>query len=231
MEGRAARVGQRVGAEPERTTTPRRRDRIISNPAAIPHLSAPLSSSLQPPDSAPVPGHPRYRVTPDGRIWYRRKRRKSELTGKGTYLLKTRGNLSDDWHAATARMPEQWPITTVEGRVRTVSHLVLAAFGQPRPSTRHYAQHRDGDPRNCAIDNLYWTTRRAPRRPNASPISPHRQPRTYIDLSHARPRRCLGCNRTFDSLGPGNRFCARCTRINTETASVRDEPKRLMIDY
>jgi hypothetical protein len=40
---------------------------------------------------------------------------------------------------------------------RAVHQLVLEAFGDPRPEGM-WALHRDGDPSNNAIKNLYWGT-------------------------------------------------------------------------
>lgn len=37
-----------------------------------------------------------------------------------------------------------------------VGDIVLTAHGHPRPHPRAILRYRDGDPRNCRIDNLYW---------------------------------------------------------------------------
>lgn len=38
-----------------------------------------------------------------------------------------------------------------------VAHLVMGAFGPPRPSPEARIEFHDRDPANCAIGNLYWT--------------------------------------------------------------------------
>lgn len=40
-----------------------------------------------------------------------------------------------------------------------LSHLVLAAFGRPRPGDEYMVKHRDGDRFNCAFGNLQWFKR------------------------------------------------------------------------
>lgn len=39
---------------------------------------------------------------------------------------------------------------------RPVSVLVMEAFSSPAPSPRHRVMFHDGDPTNCALDNMFW---------------------------------------------------------------------------
>lgn len=43
-------------------------------------------------------------------------------------------------------------------RARRVHLLVLAAFGQPKPSRKYECNHIDGDKANNRIENLEWVT-------------------------------------------------------------------------
>jgi hypothetical protein len=40
--------------------------------------------------------------------------------------------------------------------VRSIAQLVLCAFGQPRPSEKHFSHHKDGNILNDSIENLEW---------------------------------------------------------------------------
>lgn len=39
----------------------------------------------------------------------------------------------------------------------------------------------------------------------------------------AKRRTCLKCNRLFDSTGPGNRICKRCSQINARLPRFTEE--------
>ena len=53
---------------------------------------------------------------------------------------------------------ENTRITTLNGHRQYVkiNELVMAAFGEERPSDHHQIMHRDDDITNCSIDNLSW---------------------------------------------------------------------------
>jgi hypothetical protein len=47
--------------------------------------------------------------------------------------------------------------TLLAGRkVRSIAQLVLCAFGEPRPSEKHFSHHKDGNVMNDCIENLEW---------------------------------------------------------------------------
>jgi tRNA(Ile2) C34 agmatinyltransferase TiaS len=40
---------------------------------------------------------------------------------------------------------------------------------------------------------------------------------------NAKQRTCLKCGRRFESTGPGNRICKRCTRINARIVITEEQ--------
>ena len=56
-------------------------------------------------------------------------------------------------HKSTGR-----PYFMVDGQVIYIHHLVLEVFVGPRPTLAHHALHRDDDPLNNRLENLYWGT-------------------------------------------------------------------------
>ena len=47
---------------------------------------------------------------------------------------------------------------------RYVNALVLQSFNIPSPSTLHVPWHRDGDKKNCSLNNLSWVALAAPQK-------------------------------------------------------------------
>lgn len=42
-------------------------------------------------------------------------------------------------------------------------------------------------------------------------------------MINRKKRTCLKCDRLFDSLGPGNRFCRRCQQINARLPQYTEQ--------
>jgi len=89
----------------------------------------------------PVPNFPGYEVTPDGRVFFRKKN--GELREKK--LWQNRGG-------------DNVPAVTIRNRVFRISILVCLAFHGPKPSPLHQVRHLDNDPSNNHKDNLAWGT-------------------------------------------------------------------------
>jgi hypothetical protein len=83
-------------------------------------------------------GEPRFIVSSEGRL-------KNVKTGK---FLK--GYLSPQGRVMVSLHVDG------EVTVRSLSHLVACVF-LPRDTTKHYTAPLDGDPWNCAVENLKWT--------------------------------------------------------------------------
>lgn len=45
----------------------------------------------------------------------------------------------------------------------------------------------------------------------------------------ARPRKCLHCQKEFESTGPGNRICPDCKKDSSYRKAVRKTPSRLTV--
>lgn len=58
-------------------------------------------------------------------------------------------------------------------------------------------------------------------RVHVTPFEPPPEPVPIVE-SPAKPRKCLKCDKTFDSGGPANRICAKCQRKNAHVA-ISDE--------
>jgi hypothetical protein len=104
----------------------------------------------------PIPGHPGYAVSEDGRVWSAWR-----STGRPTYTQVIRHNF---WKALKAqRRPQdgrrRFTVKAADGSYRRcyASHLVLETFVGPRPQGAE-ACHNDGDCTNDARDNLRWDT-------------------------------------------------------------------------
>lgn len=90
----------------------------------------------------PVEGFPGYLVGSDGTLWRR-------VSGAWREIRASADNRG--YRVASVLRP---------GRPRISKHLhslVLTAFVGPRPPGMQ-CRHLDGDPRNCALDNLAWGT-------------------------------------------------------------------------
>ena len=92
----------------------------------------------------------------------------------------------------------------------TVHTLVLQAFVGPRPTSTHKGLHRDDNPRNNHVSNLYWGTM---------------QENALDRVRNGRDRnaRKTKCNRGHALIGPNlapwssvnRRACLACNRANT----------------
>lgn len=83
----------------------------------------------------PIPGHPVYYASDRGRIWSSRSARV----------------LRPDYSSRYGRVD-------LDGRTtKSIHHLVLEAFVGPRPDGM-LALHRNDDPHDNIIENLYWGT-------------------------------------------------------------------------
>lgn len=106
-----------------------------------------------------INGFPGYRVGNDGSVWSRWKR-----VGCG------RGNGSRMVQGDTWKRLKTWIGSAGAGRLKTclgygnqrgVARLVLEAFVGPCPSGMEACHFPDPDPRNCALSNLRWDTKKA----------------------------------------------------------------------
>jgi len=100
-----------------------------------------------------VPGHPGYRVSRDG-VVESRWRRKS-LGRYGTTAI-----LGDNWHALKPGRATSGHLFLQLGRgqYKRVHRLVLEAFVGPCPEGAEACHFPDRDPGNCALANLRWGT-------------------------------------------------------------------------
>ncbi len=87
-----------------------------------------------------VPGHPRYFVTRDGRVQGPRGWLTQGIVRDGTRHLRV-----STWH---------------DNRLHTllVARAVATAYLGPPPTLQYIVAHRDGNPQNNNVDNLFWTT-------------------------------------------------------------------------
>lgn len=91
----------------------------------------------------PVVGHSKWEVSTEGRVrsWCR-----------------NRWGRADTPRMLDPGMNHQgYPRVNIAGSVRLLHHVVLEAFVGPRPPG-HHAAHKDGNPANPRLDNLYWAT-------------------------------------------------------------------------
>lgn len=79
----------------------------------------------------PIPQHPGYFASRDGRIFHRSEELRPFKT-RGKYLQ-----------------------VTIDGKTEYVHHLILLTFAGARPEG-HVAIHADGDMKNNHVDNLLW---------------------------------------------------------------------------
>lgn len=96
-------------------------------------------------DANPVGSEPGYYATYDGRV----------LSDKGKQLRE----LTPWTHPKGGHLQ----VTCSQGekkRNRYVHHLVLEAFGKPKPGPNHVTRHLDGDPTNNSLRNLAWGSAR-----------------------------------------------------------------------
>jgi hypothetical protein len=102
---------------------------------------------------AQVSDFPAYEVSTDGRI------RSCDRTvggGKfGSYPRMQRGRELTPSLTGTRRYPTVTLYAGGQSRRVTIHVLVLETFVGPRPPG-HEGRHKDNNPANCSIDNLYW---------------------------------------------------------------------------
>lgn len=97
----------------------------------------------------PVPNHPGYWVSTEGRVFSAGpKQRAAKAPRQELHPFLTRG------------YPRVRLGVTRQGRY--VHHLVLEAFQRPRRKGEE-CRHLDGNPLNCSIDNLAWGEQRENR--------------------------------------------------------------------
>jgi hypothetical protein len=90
---------------------------------------------------------------------------------------------------------------TIGGITRQIHHIVMAAFGPPRPFGQE-CRHLDGNPLNNSVDNLAWGTRKQ----NIEDVIRHRgkSPRASITPETADKIRAA-----LDERGPHERGARR----------------------
>jgi hypothetical protein len=98
-------------------------------------------------EERPIEGLPHYFARSDGEIVSRKK------DGIERLLTKTR-LVQDGWSRVTVQAP--FGTSATAPRCFTVASLMALAFHGPRPTCRHIAHYRDGNPRNDAADNIEW---------------------------------------------------------------------------
>lgn len=77
------------------------------------------------------------------------------------------------------------------------------------------ARHR---PVGCALVALPPAPEPVPVKPDPAPAKADK-PRSK---SQRAPRRCLSCEKTFPSTGPGNRRCAACRRLESYADAITE---------
>jgi hypothetical protein len=100
-----------------------------------------------------IPSCVGFRASSDGTIYTAWKRVGREH-GRGTKMV-----LSDSWRPLKNHIDANGYLFTILGRgKRAPTHrLVLLAFSGPCPEGQE-GRHLDGNPANCALDNLKWGT-------------------------------------------------------------------------
>jgi hypothetical protein len=104
-----------------------------------------------------VPGHHGYKVTCDGRVF-------SFISNRDRHLHELSPAVADRGHLFVWLAYDDRPVFNRgkyrrPGRKRYIHQVALEAFVGPRPSPSHDACHRDGNPKNNHVDNLYWGTK------------------------------------------------------------------------
>lgn len=103
----------------------------------------------------PIPGHPGYFATTDGRILS--DRRRAGLRG----VRWVRRVVCDPTQRHELRLipkATRYLAVTVDGRQEFVHRLVLMAHVGPAPSPEMEVRHLDGDRQNNCVENLAWGT-------------------------------------------------------------------------
>jgi hypothetical protein len=78
-----------------------------------------------------------------------------QVSSYGDVKSKRRGLLLKPWSHSSGHLY----VALGRGHKKQVHHIVLSAFGAPRPSGQE-CRHLDGNPKNNRIENLAWGTRR-----------------------------------------------------------------------
>ena len=102
----------------------------------------------------------------------------------------------------------------IYGRKRYVHRLVLEAFVGTCPDL-HEGCHRDGDPRNNTVVNLYWGTRSANNYDKVRHGTDHNSCKTHCKHGHEFTPENTAFNRR------GNRQCIACGRIRASRMDSR----------
>lgn len=140
----------------------------------------PIGDPDGPPGVRYRPVKPGYVVGDDGSVWSR------VVPGPGSALGPT-------WRRLKSHSDRygRLSVSLSRGDQGYVHHLVLAAFGSPRPPGA-ICRHRDGDPGNNHAGNLEWTTRKE--------IAVGRIPRFGVSRGEANVNSILTTRDVLDAL-------------------------------
>lgn len=157
----------------------------------------------------PVPGYPGYEVSDQGRVRSLdrevRSRWGTPKTLKGRILAQVMvGGTDGRYHACTLFRDGNRKQTTVHV-------LVLETFVGPRPAAGMHGCHRDDDPANNRLKNLYWGT---PRQNARDMVNNGGCPKSRI--THCPQGHQYTEDNTYIVPSTGHRNCRACVKAKNK---------------